>query len=193
MTIPNGFAQINWILSGSSLPTGAQVTMGVDVSGNPGTPEDLANFAINQWDTYFAPSIVDGYVLTACLVKFGPDATGPSALVGTTVNGEAPGDPAPPNLAYLVRKNTAFGGRAGRGRMYIPGVPEEQVTGAGVLDGTWRANLEASLELSRADFDGVAYPWVLLHQPGSPISSPTPITSVSVQSVCATQRQRLRR
>jgi hypothetical protein len=34
---------------------------------------------------------------------------------------------------------------------------------------------------------------VLLHQPGSPIAVPTPITALAPQAIAATQRQRLRR
>lgn len=193
MTIPAGFGQINWLLTGASLPTGAQVTMGIDVSGTTDSPADVAAFAITQWDDHFAPSIVDGYTLSGCLVKFGPEATGPSATVGTTVGGEAPGLPATPNCAYLAQKLTAFGGKAGKGRMYIPGVPEPQMDGAGNLDGTWRANLQTALNLSLAAFDTANVPWVLLHQAGSPLSVPTPITSITVASRIATQRQRLRR
>jgi len=193
MTIPIGYAQINWICSGANLPTGAQFTLGVDISGYAGSPADLGAIAIIEYDDHIAPSVVDGCGISGVLVKFGPDATGPSALVSGNVNGEAAGTPSPPQVSYLALKHTALGGRAGRGRMYIPGVPEAQVGGSGVLEGTWRANLETGLNTVLAELALAGAEPVVLHQPGSPLLVPTPITSMTVSTRVATQRQRLRR
>ena len=193
MTIPVGYAQVNWKLSGASLPTGAETTLGLDISGASVTQEEVANLAIAGWDAEIAPWISDGFVLTSVLVKYGPDATGPSVEIGATVNGEHAGVGAPPNVAYLVQKQTASGGRAGRGRMYIPGVPEGEVTAAGVLSSTVRNGLSAGLEAFATAFEAVGCSPVVLHQPGSPLLTPTEITNFLVSPSVATQRQRLRR
>ena len=193
MTIPVGYGQINWKMGGSALPTGAEVTMGIDISAALITQAEVANLAIEGWDAEIAPWISDGFELTSVLVKYGPDATGPSIEIGASVNGEHAGVGAPPNVAYLLKKITADGGRAGRGRLYVPGVPEAQVDSAGLLTSTVRNGLDAGWEAFAAAFVAEAIGFVVLHQDGSPISTPSPITSLVVDNRVATQRQRLRR
>jgi hypothetical protein len=119
--------------------------------------------------------------------------TGPSALVSSNIQGTGGSNGISSNVSYLVRKVTALGGRAGRGRMYLPGPTEADVNEAGAILGARVTSLQAALNdfLTQmvADGDGP----VLLHGVGSPISTPTPITSFSLDTRAATQRRRLRR
>ena len=193
VAIPTGFSQVNLKFTGVSVATGAEVTFGVD-NGTDLAPEAIAAIVIDALDVGGLVSLmVQDCDLTSVLVKNGPTATGPSAEVGATLTGEFAGDGTPPNTSVLARKNTAFGGRAGRGRMYWPGLPDTKVSGTGLLDGTWLSNWQDLMtaflfSLTSGDID-----MVVLHGAGSPLSTPTPVTSIAVDSKVATQRRRLRR
>jgi len=194
MVIPSGFAQINAMYTGTGVPTGAQWTIGVDITLFAGEPLDLASaFAANVntagiLDEYSSAVAINGY-----LVKFGPDATGPSALFSTSDSGLQASSATPPNVSVLIQKLTSQGGRAGRGRLYLPGPAEADVT----ADGLWAAaNVAAqnvAWEQLRDKMVADDTPMVVLHGADSPLSLPTFIDSFSVQQKVATQRRRLRR
>jgi len=193
MPIPEGFAQINYLLTGSGLPSGGQVTFGVDITIFGGTAADLANNAWDNWVAEITPETPSAIVLSGVLAKFGPDATGPSFLRTGAQAGPASGAVASPQVAYLFTKSTDSGGRSGKGRTYLPGVLEANVDQAGNVPGptvgAWNVALEAFRDLFTADDT----PLVLLHAPGAPLSSPSIITGITCQSRVATQRRRLRR
>lgn len=97
------------------------------------------------------------------------------------------------NTTYLVKKGTALGGRANRGRWYLPFVREANVSDTGVLTAAtvtflslgcaeFLDNLETSVPLF---YSGMC----LLHASGA---TPTPVSAITPAALCATQRRRLR-
>lgn len=194
MIIPDGYAQVNLKFGGAAAPTGAEMTFGVDVTGFTGDPLDAATAVANAWNVEDMPEQqVDGIELQGVLVKFGPNATGPSAELGVSIPGTVSQDGSPPMVSALISKTTAFGGRAGRGRMFMPGVPEQSVNEAGALGDTYVGNLQGAATAFAANMVLADLPPVLLHAEGSPISTPTPVTNFVVQTQSATQRRRNRR
>lgn len=193
MTIPDGFAQVNFHFEGAGLFYPAECTIGLDVTASSDSPEEIAEILADAWEAEINPSLTNVVTLTEVTVKFGPDVTGPSGSWSGAHQGNVSTSGASPAVTYLVKKGTAFGGRAGRGRMYVPGVPEAQVGSDGDLDDTWVANMTTGF----SDWAAVAVAnnlgLVLLHQPGSPLATPTPITSLQVDGRVATQRRRNRR
>lgn len=200
--IPVGFAQVTHFFSGAQVPTGAAVTYGVDPAVGA-TPFDVAGQAASSWVNQILTNQTASIQLTSTLCKFGPNETGPSAI--STVGGpgsEAAAEGLAPQVAVLVHKNTDLGGRRGRGRMYVPGYQEEWVLNTGVIVAANLITLQGDYTawfnelVASASIDGL----VLLHSPSapdvedpSPVPVPTPITSVVVDAVVATQRRRLRR
>jgi hypothetical protein len=191
--IPSGYAQANFVLTGTGLPTGAECTLGFDIGGFSGDADDCAETLFGHWADDIMPRVTSFVVLTSVSVKFGPVATGPTGEFAGTEAGGAGGQATSPNVAALIHKNTAFGGRAGRGRMYIPGLQESDLNEAGNLDSgavtAWQASLLAFL----VSVTGDNLDPVVLHGVGSPLSTPSPITSLTIDSKVATQRRRLRR
>jgi len=193
MTIPVGYSQVNLKFTGTLYPTGAEVTYGIEDNGSV-SPENTAEAIGDIWAAAnLAPRMTDGCDLVAILVKQGPDATGASAEIGYSIAGTGSGDGSPPNTAILVRKVTELGGRAGRGRMFMPGVSETDAQGGGNLDSEERSNWQTVLDEVLAEHATAEIPWVVLHGAGSPLSTPTPIVALTVDSRLATQRRRLRR
>lgn len=193
MIIPTNWAQLNAIHTGAGVPTGAEYTIGLNHNSSGFDPTQVAQ----AWESIVLASnlydnVANDVNMTSVLVKFGPNATGASALEpanepgsGGTVGAAAP--------AFLIHKNTADGGRAGRGRMFIPGVPEAACGPGGVLVGGVVTAINAALSDILADMDAAGLPLYLLHGAGSPISTPSPIVSLTCDTTVATQRRRQRR
>jgi hypothetical protein len=191
--IPSGYAQINWQFTGSSLPHGADVTLGVDISSYGGNASAAASDAHDAWVDNMIPRQVNTVTLSNTHVKFGPNATGPAADAGSPTAGGGGNPGISTQVAALVHKTTLFGGHAGRGRMFVPGLMESDVNQAGVLDsgtlGAWQTSVDGLL----SDLGTALLIPVLLHGVGSPLSTPSTITDFTVDSTVATQRRRLRR
>lgn len=193
MPIPTGYAQANFRYEGAALPTGAEWTLGINLEGGGLTPvqvaEDLHGF---YDDANFHTECPSSIALQSVYVKFGPDSTGPSGEFEGAVTGTG-STAAAPNCSWLVHKHTGQGGRAGRGRLYLPGVEESAVGVDGDMDDTTQALLQASFDAFWTAIGGSSFSPVLLHGEGSPLSTPSVITSFVVDGKCATQRRRMRR
>jgi hypothetical protein len=212
MTIPSGFYQATVRFDiGTSYPNGAAITFGGAVGAILNTPELVAaeiNAALDAAAFTGRMSDTTGY--DSILVKFGPDETGPSVLIGKTGVGEIAEQTEPPQIAVLVQKNTNLGGRRGKGRFFWPGIPETDVDTGGVMRSgvaaSWQEMFDTFLDdLSSNDvamhvLHDPSTHWVLVDgQPrrvpnvGSVPPAPTPVTSLTVKSVVATQRRRANR
>lgn len=191
--IPAGYAQINWSFTGSGLPHGADVTLGVDISSYAGNVGAAALQAAQDWASNIMPFLNSAVALTNTHVKFGPNTTGPAADNGTTQAGTGATAGMSPNVTFLVHKATLFGGHAGRGRMFVPGVAETSVDQAGQLDGGTVTALQGGFDGLLNDLGTALLIPVLLHSAGSPLTTPSTIVDFTVDPKVATQRRRLRR
>lgn len=107
---------------------------------------------------------------------------------GGAVTGLVAGDELPSYAAVLIQKRTGAAGRPGRGRWYIPFVPE-LLTNEGIIEPG-----------SVAAYDDLGIAYFLEHTEGGVTATPAhysptddvlyPILSVQVVSVLATQRRR---
>lgn len=194
MIIPVNFAQANLRFTGLAAPSGAEITLGLDVELYAGSAADAAEDVAIAWaSTDICDHQTTTIALTNVLVKFGPNATGMSGEYPANVPGTTGAAATPPNTAMLVQKVTGFGGRTGRGRFYIPGMSEGQVDSDGTWSPTWVTGMQTALEVFRTNLLTAGLVPVLLHGPDSPVGAPMPITSFAVSSTAATQRRRLRR
>lgn len=192
--IPVGYSQVNLKFTGAAVPRGAEVTFGV-ANTTFLSPTGVAALVEDSLGDFTAwASFSNLAKITSILVKNGPNATGPFAEVPANSGGTGTSEAAPPNVAVLVRKHTAYGGRAGSGRFYFPSPLDNVVDGAGNLLSGTRTALQNAFDAFAMSLDANLIPLVLLHGPNSPIgdSAPTPITGLNVDSRVATQRRRLR-
>jgi hypothetical protein len=104
----------------------------------------------------------------------------------------------PQNSAFMVRKNTGFGGRRNKGRFFYPGVAEGAADNIGQLSSGVVTGWNTALATYLSSCNAVAGvdTLVLLHS-GAPIGgtfyAATPITSMTIDGVISTQRRRLRK
>lgn len=193
MIIPVNFAQVNLIFTGASVPTGAEVTFGVDNQGSTLTATLIADTVDTAYsNSGIAAEIADDVDLTTILVKKGPNATGASASEPSGNPGTG-GEQSSPNTAWLVRKETASGGRAGHGRFFLPGVPDGSMFANGQITSGHVTAMQLALDTFLLELEAQDIPMVVLHGAGSPISTPTLVTGLLCQTTAATQRRRLRR
>lgn len=193
MIIPFGFAEITHTLETVLAPYPANVVYGVELAS--GVPfQDQVDIIADAFADEIVDQLSNATSLTSTRMKVGPNSTGQQVFSAVTRTGAGGTDAAPPNVAYLVGKTTATGGRTGRGRMYLPGVVETAVTGGGTINSTPLSNLQIAVD----DFLGLLQtansPMVLLHQDGgSSDDTPHEVTALTVRNRVATQRRRLRR
>lgn len=191
MIIPDGYAQMNVKFTGLGVPTGAEVTFGVSLNLFTGEPADAADEVNDLWVTTFGPQQTGQVGVLAVLAKFGPNDSGPAAEVPGSGTSGAGTTSAPANFSVLVKKSTALGGRKGSGRMFIPGINEATVGPQGLLDGATVTNWQTAATNFYNGLITADLPMVLLHS--DPVDSPLLVQSLSVQSIGATQRRRMRR
>lgn len=188
VNIPVGFMQVAYRFTLTSDPEIMITTVGVDHGGDPATTLDAMAAAFAS--TLSAGDVLSGWSWIGLRGLVG-QGTGPPSLVEntTTLNGTGSTAGLPNNCAWLIRKNTALGGRSGKGRSYLPpfvGV-EGDVDMRGVLTSAQQLGLQGLVDDWFAGFDTV-----LLHDSLSPVSTPTPITQFVVDRQIATQRRRMR-
>ncbi len=194
MIIPPEYLQANILFTGIGAPTGAEVTLGFNRELWGGSAKLAAQNIREQWQTTAMRALFGaGVNVAGVMVKFGPNATGPSAEDLAPLSGTASGATASPNVTYLIRKNTGFGGRTGRGRMYLPGVVEGAVNEGGAITAAQVTSMTNALEAMRTALIAIGLVPTLLHGAASPVQVPMPITSFTPDTVAATQRRRMRR
>jgi len=209
MTIPVLYGQVSIEYTGTNVPTGAANVFGISHDGIV-TPGDAAQFFKDKWIARIMPQLTNDVTLSKVRVKFGPDATGAFAEVAANTPGGLDTTSLAPNTAYLVNKSTSSGGRRGRGRMFIPGLAEVDVSDGGIITGGRLTLVDAALANFMADVVASVYDIVVLHSPatvwildanGQPRRQPTAgavpapylVTSMTAAAKVATQRRRLRR
>lgn len=188
MIIPLGYSQVTHFFGGTALPEGAAITYGID-HAPAFEPELVAAEVHDIFGTEVVPGISSNARLERTLVKFGPASTGASGEYAENIAGTGNSATAPPNVAMLVRKKTLLGGRTGRGRFYLPGVPEESVQPSGVIDSSTVSAFQLRMTNFLAALETYGAPMVLLHNASS---DPTVVTNLVVDTKVATQRRRLR-
>jgi len=190
VTIPDGFGQLSLVHTGDNFEGECVNTFGFI---NPGEEDAVAVGDVFK-GALVGSNLLDSYSssveLTEVRVKLGPNSTGESGVVDIGLAGAVGGQAVSPQVCMLVRKNTALGGRRGRGRFYIPGIPATHLDNSGSFDATdvgiivdeWTAIWDVM------SFVGLAQR--LLHDSAL---TPTPVTSMVGFSRVATQRRRARR
>jgi hypothetical protein len=109
----------------------------------------------------------------------------------------AAGAALPQNVAGLIHKLSASAGRRNRGRFYLPGLREGEVSDTGLVNSGSVTGINNALATWLAKFGaliGQVDAMVILHSTGiSGAPTPTPVTQLLIDAKVATQRRRLRK
>jgi hypothetical protein len=196
MPTPPGFADVSMRLNLSGFARSAYITYGVDPTSTD--PDAIATQCVLAWiGAGSMNSRLDSTVTMAeVIVRLGTD--GGEDLLGSAVNasvGGLTGGAPPPNVAVLMHKRTARGGRRGRGRLFLPWFCSDNDTNE---DGTLLPALVTAVQTAGAiwlaDLATRNVPMHILHSPGQTAEGPpNEVTSLVVSNLVATQRRRLGR
>lgn len=191
LVIPPGYAQAAFRFSLTGDPEVMVTTVGVNMDSFSGTAVESAEALAAHWlDAFGAAGYPSTWQFRGVVLRVGQDG-GPPVIAEAPRNvaGTASLNCLPNNCAILVRKQSDLGGRAGRGRFYLPPcyLSEANVNNNGVIDSAGLPNLQTAMDDVFTGFN-----WVILHDDVGPPIVPTPITGFSVQSQIATQRRRMR-
>lgn len=201
--IPVGMCDATYLLQ----RTGANRVESVTMSYDPESAVDqsLANSLHNSFVTHMIPALAAAYTFMSVHLLGRSDAVNLVAVDSTqppavgTRSGSLIGNLGSPQVAALIRKHTAFAGKAQRGRLYWPGVAEGDVDGHGKLTGAVVTALESAVDAWFSNVNTYAQHMLghsCFHEDDQPPCQPipwTPITHLSVDDVVATQRRRLAR
>jgi hypothetical protein len=196
--IPVGFGQVLHSIEVVGDNERMAITYGIQLEGTgAGVPQNAVDGCAAVYASQLNPQMGNTVILRQTELRFGSEAGPPGVAVSVlSATGAQAIDLLPQNCAYLVDKRTALAGRRGRGRFYIPGVPEDSCSNIGIIS---QGKFD-SMNLALAGFlTGLAnhaaiVGMVLLHSVGPlPTLVPTPVTSLVLQSKIATQRRRLRK
>lgn len=195
-----GYGAVSIRLTHSGMVRPAYCTFGIHPTGTD--PATMASSCMTAW-LLSVNTVMDSEVTAdQCTVRYGID--GAEDVIGTssnTVTGVVTQASPSAQVAALVRKNTARGGRRGKGRMYIPWmISETNVDEMGTIASGSMSTYQAALTGLITQLDTGNVPMVVLHRPSKPgITHPTTpgapnlVTSLILQSLIATQRRRLGR
>jgi len=190
MIIPTGYAHNVVLFDGSALPTGAAITFGVK-NNLAASASDIAEAVWNiLHDFDFTTLFANTARLIGVRTKLGPNSTGPSAEFLAVDTGSRAGDPGNASSSVLVKKNSALGGREGRGRFFIPAISESDIGTGGVLTGGFQGVVQSVVDDILTNLGSSDIPMYLLHNSGT---TPTAVTALTVDARVANQRRRQRR
>lgn len=197
IVIPEGFASAAWIINGQYGTGPFVTTMGLGVASADGEYQLIANRCFNAFADNFLPRMSNGLTLSKVVltVNEGGDLGSVDSSLTPATGGRSQGDDVIA-LALLLNKQTSILGRAGRGRMFIPGVLGDEDTGLG---GEYTSSARNDFQERADDFldyltgqqPGQDHPTlpVLLH---SDDRTPTPISRLILNRKVGVLRKRLR-
>lgn len=191
MTItPEGFVQVTACVEGAGIDGEACFTMG-HANFSELTATAVADLLEPLYGSLAQALMVSQAEMTEIRVKLGPDDTGFSVIRAINVSGTQGSDPVPANAAILINKVTERGGRQGRGRFFMPAMPDLGDADTGNFPPSALDQFNTDLETFRTDAVTSNLPCVLLHT--APGVLPDLITALQCQARPATQKRRLRR
>lgn len=196
--IPAGFGQCTFAFLIEGDTEEMLTSIGLDLAAAGGDFQEVVEGAHNVWGASVLLEQSVACTLVRTILQVGQDGGDPLVFEAVIPQVGTDGDgPLPPNVAFLVRKSTSLGGRAGRGRMFVPGVAlQSSYEANGTVEAAKLADLQLRFSAFRSNMisgnagDFPASPPVLLHSTAIP--PPTDILALQAQGRLATQRRRLR-
>lgn len=189
VVIPDGFCQVDMEYSNSDDPGDAYHWIHAFANGST-VPEDLLAPIATGLGTFIAPVFDSDYTVTNVTVRTETE----QFTTAVNVAGTQAGETLPQNVAVLLRLRSSDRGRGTSGRGYFAGmVPTTQLEDGGFMTEALQDDLNTAFASYYAPLIGDGITPVILHDSESPIATPSPVETIQVDRLLATQRRRLRR
>lgn len=198
LVVPPGYGLASIYLSGDVGTSPYVTTMGLDIGAAGTTLIDAANNVLASYiDAFQGITNSDLRIDRVSLFVGDLDSPGSVDSTGPGAQGLREIAMAPTAMSAIARKVTEELGRAGRGRMFLPGIlADEDVNESGRIEGGSRDIFDAKClqfldNLANADPTMELLP-VLLHSESSPITTPTAIEALITAPLVGWIRGRIR-
>lgn len=162
--------------------------------------QGLADWLHNWWGSQIMPNLSTSVALTNVRAYQMDTASSPAVdSTGAAVPGGQAGAPAPISAAMVATFYTGGRGRSSRGRNYIAGWTDDDVTAIQLADGTLVGNIITAYEYLRDNIQqNTGYVWVVASKQNGGVPRTeilgTQIASIeSRSSLLGSQRRRIRR
>lgn len=185
-------AQLTFVFSGDSAPTGGVSTLGIRASTGTISKDLLAPIVAAIKTVHIAMSC-ESCVLSTVEMKIGPNDTGPTYIQTAGQAGGRTVPAAAPNTATIIRKTLASYSAKFSGRMYWPGVPEGLIDSKGFLDAGYVTDTGTAWANFKIALGGFSLTPVVFHNGTSLPTQASQVSSFDVSPQCGTQRRRMRR
>lgn len=192
LNIPAGYFELAFHHHASGSTRDAVCTLGVHYTG-----ADIVtdfNTVATAWGTTMVAEMADAWTYDFATIRdqLGHVATHAAGVAGGTAHSAAT-----VNTAFLFKKTTGLGGRKNHGRMYLPGVSEQDVDVLGIVAGSKITALTTAFGNFISALIGAHMSVQLLHNGPTADPSlgpaPTTVTDMTVEDTAATQRRRMRK
>lgn len=184
LVIPAGYAECSFIHRNNGTLQPAVCTLAVDT-------DDFAelNTVGDKWRDLMLAEMNNSFTYVGFSARV---TAGTSVTTSYNTAGAGGGSGTSPQVSYLYRKNTIHPGREGHGRMYYPGCDETSVGSEGQVASGKVTGLNNQIAAFRAALAliGGGVSIYLLHNSAT---APYAISTMSAETVVATQRRRLKR
>jgi hypothetical protein len=204
-TIDVNLALCRILLTHSISTRKSEITFAV-IDGDVAGAQDVADDVMGSFNSNMRGVFDNEVVCGPTLVTLGDGTSTPSIATSAAalLNGTAViPNSLPPNVALLVKKATAFGGRRNRGRMFLPWCLDgTSINEGGTVAPAGVTAIQALVNAWLADLTAVNVPMIIANRV---FNTPLPphhvvdidaghvVTSLTVENLVATQRRRLGR
>jgi len=194
--IPPGFIDVSVLIERTGDPNNYVVTFGARIAVPPFTQanaQSLAGLVGPELDNLLHST--ERFV--GLNVRVGQDGAPLVRQVTMDTPGTSTSDRTPQNVAVIVNKLTALGGRRNRGRMFWPSIADAAVDSIGLMTIAQRDAYQLAIDAFHTGLKGGGGysqntdAMVILHT--LPPYTPTVVESLRVERLVGTQRRRLRR
>lgn len=193
--VPNGLRiTLEYTLNGKVV-----VNVYYAIKSTPIVTVDLTNVAtavLQWWRTFLKGGLSQDIALTKIRVQdvSVPDGGYIEQVVTSNNTGSVASQAMPNNVALVVSLQSGLSGRSRRGRTYVPGLPENEVSGSYVGQTFLQGFIDAYVELATAlQLQLCSLAIVSFYGNGAPRAVPqiTLVTRVAANTRIDTQRRRL--
>jgi hypothetical protein len=202
LIIPVNYAQVILPLTHALLARPAAITYGINTFDTGGDYVTAADDQVVAFHNAGSNELDSQVTIGPATLRVGQDGGDPLSVEGSfTEVGDESGAMMPPNSNLLVKKQTALGGRRGRGRCFVPWVLlDAAVSDAGQIDsGSLSVRQDdCNAWLSALTDTGIVTnetPMYLLHDSRGAGTEPGPslVTALTCPALIAVQNRRIGR
>lgn len=196
LTIPDFYVNVILTISNSAAGLSARSTISQGFAATAALTQGDVGRIANLFRDNLAPCLDNGFLLGPThMVQGAPGSDRVYDDTGTEAGTRGALTYGPPANAFVVSKVSGLAGVRNRGRIYFPGVADNDVGEDGIIVGATVNLLQTQFDALRValEADAAVDSLCIFHDSTTPVVNPTVQTGYVVRNVIGTMRPRQRR